>query len=354
MSYELRSGILRTVARNAKWRPTAARRPKFEPLEERNLLAVLTVNSALDNATPGNGLVTLREAIVAANANAMTDLGQTGSGADTIEFDAAAFATPKTIPLTFGELIITEPVSINGPGRNVLTIDARQTSRIFNITATSGDFTIRGLTLTGGKAIDVGGAVRTLARLTLADSTVIGNSAAGHGGGLYSTTSLVLAQSTISGNSTTGSNRNGGGVYAAMLMVTDSNISGNNATGAGGGLVKSQGADASPLTVTNSIISGNTASASGGGFLARGSVNIENATIRDNTSGANGGGFDFVPHHLDPRFNTLTIKDSTISANSAVGSGGGFHGATRVEVTNCSITENKAQDNGGGFYAQRR
>ena len=67
------------------------RRLRIEPLEDRRLLAVLTVNSPLDNTTSGNGLVTLREAIVAANADGTTDLGQQGSGADTIEFDAGVF-----------------------------------------------------------------------------------------------------------------------------------------------------------------------------------------------------------------------------------------------------------------------
>ena len=336
----------------SKRRLAATRRASFEPLEARHLLAVLTVNSALDNVTAGDGLVTLREAIIAANTNAMTDLGQTGSGADTIEFDAAAFATPKTIPLTFGELILTEPLTINGPGRDVLTIDARQTSRIFNITATSGDFTIRGLTLTGGKASDVGGAVRNLARLTLADSTVTGNSAAGHGGGLYSKFVLALTNSTISNNRITGTAGSGGGVYATAFAVTDSVISGNSATGSGGGFAGVQGIDKLPILLNSSIIEGNTASGSGGGFSVKGGIVINSSTIRDNMSGGDGGGFDFVPPpFLETTGNLLTIKDSTISENTAAGSGGGFHGAKFVDVTNSSITENKAQENGGGFYA---
>jgi hypothetical protein len=48
--------------------------------------ATLTVNSAADDTTSGNGLVTLREAVAAANADGSTDLGQTGSGADSIVF----------------------------------------------------------------------------------------------------------------------------------------------------------------------------------------------------------------------------------------------------------------------------
>ncbi len=44
-------------------------RQASEALESRTLLTTLTVNSALDNLTGGDGLVTLREAIIAANGN---------------------------------------------------------------------------------------------------------------------------------------------------------------------------------------------------------------------------------------------------------------------------------------------
>src|ERR1051326_5904563 len=47
--------------------------------------ATLTVNSLGDDATPANGFVTLREAIPAANTDTATDLGQTGSGPDTVD-----------------------------------------------------------------------------------------------------------------------------------------------------------------------------------------------------------------------------------------------------------------------------
>ena len=94
------------------------RRLRIEPLEDRRLLAALTVNSASDVTLAGDGLVTLREAIVAANADTTTDLGHTGAGADTIVFDPAAFATPQTLALTQGEMAITEALTMQraGPG----------------------------------------------------------------------------------------------------------------------------------------------------------------------------------------------------------------------------------------------
>ena len=56
--------------------------PRVEVLEDRHLLAVLTVNSLVDNVIAGDGVVTLREAIIAANADTATDTGEEGNGAE--------------------------------------------------------------------------------------------------------------------------------------------------------------------------------------------------------------------------------------------------------------------------------
>ena len=306
--------------------------------------------------SPGDGLVTLREAIIAANTNTGTDLGHTASGADTIQFDPVVFAAAKVIPITFGELIIAEQLTINGPGRDLLTINAQQQSRVFNITATIGDFTIRGLTLTDGNATDGGGAIRSLRPLTLEQSTITGNRSAGNGGGVYSKSSLTLNHCAISGNSTTGTNAQGGGVFAFALAVTDSLINGNTSSGSGGGFAAEHGLQAD-LTISNSTISGNSASAAGGGFSVRNNVVISNSTLRDNSSGSTGGGFVFLPPTQAPP-NSIsygpraTITDSTIAGNNAVGSGGGFYGAPTVVMTRSNVTGNKSQANGGGFSAQ--
>ena len=63
------------------------------------LAAELTVNDPGDSGKNGDGLVTLREALIAANTDGTTDLGQTGSGVDSIVFDATVFGSPQTITL---------------------------------------------------------------------------------------------------------------------------------------------------------------------------------------------------------------------------------------------------------------
>src|SRR5688572_20283314 len=81
------------------------RRLGFEPLEDRRLLAALFVTSPLDNTISGDGLVTLREAISAANNDTTTDLGHKGSFADEITFTLGREG-PNTIVLTMGHLVI--------------------------------------------------------------------------------------------------------------------------------------------------------------------------------------------------------------------------------------------------------
>jgi hypothetical protein len=115
----------------------------MEPMEPRRMLAVVTVNTDQDIVDPSDQFTSLREAIRLTN-----DL----KGADEIVFhfdhDGSA-----TIQLEHGELELTDAVTIAGPGREWLTLDAQHHSRIFNITAKDGDFVFQGLTLTGARGV---------------------------------------------------------------------------------------------------------------------------------------------------------------------------------------------------------
>ncbi len=137
-------------------------RLQVEPLEDRRLLATFTVTTELDVVDADDGLTSLREAI---------DVANTTPGPDEIVFDFGHDG-PAVILLEQGELEITEAVTITGDGPDLLTIDAQEQSRIFNITAETGDFTIAGMTLTNGKTTGdnatssentfSGGAIRSL------------------------------------------------------------------------------------------------------------------------------------------------------------------------------------------------
>jgi predicted outer membrane repeat protein len=293
----------------------------FELLEDRNLLTLLTVNSPLDNNTPGDGLVTLREAIIAANANATTDLGQTGSGADTVLFDAATFATPTTIQLVFGQFVVTESLTISGPGHEVLRIDARNNSRIFDVPLTNADVLISGVTLANGRATGDGGAIRSQARgtITLDQCTISGNTARGRGGGVYARDGMTVTDSVVTGNRTTGPNMNGGALYVRGYDHDFNRL----------------------LTVTRSTFSGNSATGSGGGFFTRFHANVVDTSFDQNSAGRRGGAFAlyYYPTHATAAAFRVTITGATMSRNSAVHSGGGFSAAF-VDATNTTISDN--------------
>ena len=141
-------------------------------------MTVITVTSLADNTTV-DGLVTLREAIEAANTDTTTGDAPAGSGTDTIVFASGIgdpFENDAVIRLSGTELVITASVIIDGStagGAVVITGDAADNdatvsgtditdvaatsaanfadnSRVFSITGGSTDATFVGLTITGG------------------------------------------------------------------------------------------------------------------------------------------------------------------------------------------------------------
>ena len=371
-----------------------ARRLHVEALEDRRMLAVISVTSLADDLVV-DGSVTLREAVQAANTNTSVDGSVAGSGADTIEFSAAL--SGDTITLGGTELVITEALTIDATllAANV-TIDANNTSRIINITATTGDFTLAGLTLSGGRTIGNnsnfpettfdGGAVRSLTTgtLTIDRSAIIGNSTAGYaarGGGIGARHDVTITSSTISENSTAGDNSDGGGIHSIFGDVTlnNSNVSGNSTTGTaadGGGidprnltLINStvsgnstMGGNADgggiftfqpvtgprgPVTLINSTVSGNSTTGSGGGIFSNGAATLINSTLSGNSSsGGVGGGIVTL---------TVSLINSTVSGNStSVGIGGGIVSVGGVALTSSTVTDNHAYHvdaTGGGIYS---
>src|ERR1044071_956386 len=70
-----------------------------------------------------SGIGSLRQAILDSNAN---------PGADEV-----VFIVTGTITLTTGELLITDGLTIRGPGALLLTVSGNHTSRVFNIIGAS-------------------------------------------------------------------------------------------------------------------------------------------------------------------------------------------------------------------------
>lgn len=350
----------------------------LERLEDRTLLATITVTSLADNQTV-NSQVTLREAIEAANTDASVDGSEAGNGADTIVFAPGLTAGGSaTITLGGTDLLLRTEITIIGPGANLLTINANQASRVFVVgdlvPANVLNVMISGLTLTNGRA-DFGGAIQSSEDLTLSqmkitnssatalgslgggvengdrlltieDSTISGNSA-GIGGGVSNNGTLKVVRSTISGNTAAingggigndgvatviattisgNSGPNGGGIgNQGTLTVLNSTLNGNSATSFAGGGIGNANSAAALLTVIQSTISGNTAPFGGGGIGIgdAGTVNVSQSTITGNsaTSMRSGGGIAFEVQ------NTV-ITNSIIAGNTAAGSPSdvNFHG----------------------------
>jgi hypothetical protein len=273
--------------------------PRLEHLEERQLLSqVFTVNVANDNLmNPPVGnmpAMTLRQAINAAN----NDTGSTNAAPDTIRF---ASGLAGRITLTQGELDITRPVVIDGPGASTLTIDAQQQSRVIAVLSSNINVTLDSLTITGGKVggtDDHGGGVWNAGNLTIHNCVLSGNSAGsgaitGAGGAIYNSAyaMLTITGSTLSGNS---ASEYGGGIDNdgnATLQITNSTLYNNSTTGDGGALDNLGAATLTSVTVTGNV----SATAWGAVQLesfGTASLLLHNSIVAGNFLGSPGGSAD--------------------------------------------------------------
>jgi hypothetical protein len=283
----------------------------------------LVVGAVTDNGG-SLGVLDLRGAI---------DLAEARGGAQTITFDPAIFATAQTITLT-SQLKLSGtpgPITIDGPGANLVSINGNHADRVFQINVET-TATISGLTITGGLSTGQGGGVLTLGTTTLTNVTINGNTAA-YGGGLLSDGTLVLDNCTISGNHAT---IEGGGVWLdGTATISGSTITGNTSADIGGGL-NNRGAT---LTLTATTVSGNSAQTMGGGVYNQRTATIDGCTISGNSSTKGGG--------LGTGINAQsTITNSTLSGNTAQ-DGAGVVNYSATSLTNCTISGNAASMTGG-------
>ena len=265
--------------------------------------------------------------------------------------------------------------------------------------AISGGSTITGNMATGD--LGSGGGIFTVnGVVTIDDSSVNGNSAVRAGGGIEMTTGIVELRNTqLNGNAALGGASapgNGGGLHVTglpgqvgfirifggtvnnnmaakeggglwnqvgnIMVVRDSAIvngntaSGNEADDGGGGIFNNGGrlSVGEMAQITNNHANG--ALGSGGGiFTTESGVSVAGGTvISGNTAVRAGGGIEIVR-------GLLTITDSTVAMNQAVGggpgapgNGGGIHVTAnnfpRVDVINSLIDQNTAATEGGGIW----
>jgi hypothetical protein len=336
-SSKLRPFSRRQTARTASWHQ---HRLVAEPLEDRRMLAAVTVDTISDivdfggsqliDDLPGPDLViSLREALIATNNTA---------GADEVAFQTRGiFASPQTIQLVSGQLTISDDLVVHGPGATELTIDAQANSRVFDVDDTNAAnlITVRlnGLTISGGKLTgtgESGAGIRNVEQLTVENSIVTGNKTFGDGsagsGILNVGGNLTIDRSQVAHNLVLGDYGVGGGVanLEGNLSVFDSTLYNNRMYGRaarGGGLFSDTNLTTLQTTITNSTISSNLVEGyvtpgSGGGIHNQdGNLQINNCTITRNQNGLIGTGFGGGVTSFGDAFTLTHVVSSIISGN---------------------------------------
>ncbi|MEA2972283.1 MAG: hypothetical protein QOG82_741, partial [Actinomycetota bacterium] len=315
----------------------------------------IVVNSLLDDGDGSN--TTLREAIAASNFSTGVTDTITFSVAGTIHLTAGEI-------LISDDVIINGPAPT--PGAITVDADAASRIFYVYNNSVAIDVTISGLTLTDGNSTKGGAIAVQYGTLTLDDMVITANHAEQSGGGVsaFNATSVVINDSLISENSApsgggvwarsipdltiTGTQfvhntafGDGGGLL--VWELTEASISGatfdNNQAGDDGAGIYLYGAD-SNLSLTSSVLTSNDAGGDGGGVgifsRAAGLDKVSDTTISGNTAAREGGGLSF---HKEADYDGgLLIERSTISGNDG-GEGGGVYlanngGSESVNVVN--------------------
>lgn len=242
----------------------------------------------------------------------VTNLNDAGAGSLRATVGAAVATdtivfTPTGTILLASPISIAVPITITGPGANLLTISGNNATRIFNVSST---VTISGLTLQNGLANSValrGGAISNTGSLTLDSVALKANVAFDGGGAIYN--------ESVSG-------------ATGQLKIRNSQLSGNSVSdfaGIGGGAILSTSlvGSAASVTIVNSTITGNSANAgalgmTGGGiYFANGALKLVNSTVAGNNAGIAGGDI----HQASVASTTLSLRNSIVSGGVIAAAG---------------------------------
>jgi len=326
--------------------------------------------------TNDSGAGSLRQALADANST---------NGADIVAF---APSLTGTITLTTGPLIVSEPVTIDGPNSYDVIVSGNLSSRVMRIVS-AGTVSVSGLTFTSGVTAtgnggcleitdsdvtlddiqmttctatqDNGGAVAATGSGSLTIGSlgayIAGNSAGDGGGGIYTGAgvSLTILEGMITSNDAT---FNGGGVFAQEApTISGAGLSNNyvGPAGYGGNLWVGDGAG---LVLRDTYVSSGSAQHGGGIYVSSMSAGadgrIERCQISGNSAGAEGAGvlLDLLDDGVSA--GTLRIRNTTIADNQAGTDGGGVYVRDRlvagVSLEFATIVGNEAAADGDGAF----
>ncbi len=228
-----------------------------------------------------------------------------------------------TITLTNGELLITNDLTLIGPGAANLVISGNHSNRVFEI-GPNATVSLSGLTIRDGHAADG-----------------YGNDYYGaNGGGIYNQGTITLSGCALTNNSAGrgstaplggpgGGGGAGGGIYNAnILQATDCAFSGNQAGSGGAG---GNGAD-------EDVDGG--AGGAGGGIYNANIFQATACTFSGNQSGLGGAG--------GIGFRTGGFGSEYGGSGGVGGSGGGLYNLGTMTLTNCTLGANQCGSGGVG------
>ncbi|RYX83627.1 tandem-95 repeat protein [bacterium] len=305
---------------------------------------IVTTTDDHDDGSCSVSDCTLREAISATNTNGNPATTDTITFADNVRGTINLSEVRDGGVYSLNSFILSERVSIQGPGADLLTV-RRNTGgnyRLFliksgvsaslsGLTLSNGSSPFRGTVLENGPDTQTyGGGIYNLGALTIANCSLRDNAAKLNGGAIFNGGTLVVQGCTFSANgSSMGAAINNS--YGANLTLQSSTLSNNTATQ--GSVLYNQGTG----VVQQSIISGNANSGGWGCIDNASSLLIQNSTI----SGNGNVGISSI-------FATLQIINSTISGNGSCG----VQTSGDSTISSCTITNNgvNGQGNVSGIY----
>ena len=301
---------------------------------------------------------------VSAHAATITVTNTADSGAGTLRAALAnaadgdtidATGVSGTITLSTGQLVVTNSVTIVGPGPGNLAVDGNSVSRVFHI-QNAGTVAISSLTVSNGS----GGIFNDHSTLTVSNCTLIGN-VADSGGGIFndgsfgSATLTVIASTLILNSAGFGGSlyNNGQPLGNATMTVQNSTISSNGAS-FGGGIYNDAdpgGADSSiaTLKISASTLIGNVADSGGGGIVNDGVtgnaiLQIANSTFSGNSCFSESPGGGNILNGGPSGGGALEIGNTILKAGAA--------GVNILNVASSTVTSrgyNLSSDNGSGL-----
>ena len=299
----------------------------------------------------------------------------TPSNCTTVNFQNA-LATAKRIDFNCGALpititltspgTITRPVTIDGG--NKVTLDAGGALRHFDLQS-GAVLTLTSLTLTNGQSGSFcGGAVQvgSGARLVVSQARFLNNNSGDQAGAVcIQGGGAASIDGSLFSDNHAGSHGGAIGNYGTLILSGTRLVS--NTAPVNGGAIDTTGL----ATVLNSTFVSNTAGFRGGGINNYlGLLHVSSTSFFSNTAGAYGGGLSndssgtlvtgstFFDNHSNDHggaiqsSGTLTLTNSTLSANHANSNGGGlaWDASATMTLLNDTMVSNTAGAQGGNIY----